>query len=56
MTEAGDGGRPWRLERAENDGRQGMETGNGDKERVESQEVSERSLPLKCSNVWSVSR
>ena len=34
----------------------GMETGNGDKERVESQEVSERSLPLKCSNVRSVSR
>ena len=28
-----------------------METGDGDKERVESQEVSGRSLPLKCSNV-----
>ena len=34
----------------------GMETGNGDKESVESQEVSGRSLPLKCSNVRSVSR
>ena len=33
-----------------------METGNDDKERVESQEVSGRSLPLKCSNVRSVSR
>ena len=29
----------------------GQVTGNGDKERVESQEVSGRSLPLKCSNV-----
>ena len=36
--------------------RQGMEAGNGDMERVESQEVSGRSLPLKCSNVRSVSR
>ena len=34
--------------------RQGMETGNGDKESVESQVVSERSLPLKCSNDRSV--
>ena len=41
------GGRAWRPD---------METGNGDKERVESQEVSGRSLPLKCSNVRSVSR
>ena len=37
-------------------GDRGMETGNGDKERVESQEISGRSLPLKCSNVRSVSR
>ena len=29
---------------------------SSDKERAESQEVSERSLPLKCSNVRSVSR
>ena len=36
--------------------RQGMETGNGDMERAESQEVSRRSLPLKCSNVRSVRR
>ena len=42
-----DGGRAWRL---------AMETRNGDKERIESQEVSGRSLPLKCSNVRSVSR
>ena len=41
------GGRAWR---------QDMETGNGDKERAENQEVSERSLPLKCSNVRSASR
>ena len=33
-----------------------IETGNGDKERVESQEVSGRSSPLKCSNVRSVRR
>ena len=47
MTETGHGDWAWRL---------GMEEGNGDKERVESQEVSGRSLPLKCSNVRSVSR
>ena len=45
--EAGHGDWAWRL---------GTETGNGDKERAESQEVSGRSLPLKCSNVRSVSR
>ena len=33
-----------------------IETGNGDKERDESQEVSGRSSPLKCSNVRSVRR
>ena len=47
MTETGHGDRAWR---------QGMEARNGDKERAESQEVSGRSLPLKCSNVRSVSR
>ena len=60
MTKVGHGDRAWRLERLRMTGgrawRQGMETGNGDKERVESQEVSGRSLPLKCSNVRSVSR
>ena len=45
-----------RARGAEDDGKLGMETGNGDKERAESQEVSGRSLPLKCSNVRSVSR
>ena len=54
------GGRVWRLGMETGDGdrtwRQGMEAGNGDMERVESQEVSGRSLPLKCSNVRSVSR
>ena len=45
--ETGHGDRSWR---------QGMEAGNGDKESAESQEVSGRSLPLKCSNVRSVSR
>ena len=50
MTETGHG--DWRgLRMTET----GMETRNGDKERVESQEVSGRSLPLKCSNVRSVS-
>ena len=43
--ETGHGDRAWR---------QGMETGNGDKESIESQEVSGRSLPLKCSNDRSV--
>ena len=47
MMETGHGGRTWRP---------GMDTRNGDKERVESQEVSGRSLPLKCSNVRSVRR
>ena len=36
MMETGHGGRTWRP---------GMDTRNGDKERVESQEVSGRSLP-----------
>ena len=50
MTETGHGDRHGDRGR-----RQGMEAGNGDKERVESQEVSGRSLPLKRSNVRSVS-
>ena len=58
-----DEGRTWRQEIQGQGGndrgrtwRQGMETGNSDKERAESQEVSGRSLPQKCSNVRSVSR
>ena len=60
VMEAGHGDRTWRQGMETGDGgrawRQGMEAGNGDKERAESQEVSRRSLPLKCSNVRSVSR
>ena len=48
--------RAWRQGMETGHGYQGMETRNGDKERVESQEVSGRSLPLKCSNVRSVRR